>query len=83
MWSRRGVVLFLCLGIWGFKGFLLLKFCVWGFGIFLSFCQKKHGFLSNPAAVFINTTAVAVISDAVFANAKNVCDREKICFCRK
>ena len=40
-------------------------------------------FCQNPAAVFINTTAVAVISDAVFANAKNVCDREKICFCRK
>ena len=40
-------------------------------------------FCQNPAAVFINTTAVAVISDAVFANAKNVCDREKIYFCRK
>ena len=64
----------------------------------MSFCQKKHGFLSkkiclsvkkimsfcqNPAAVFINTTAVAVIIEAVFANAKNVCGREKICFCRK
>ena len=64
----------------------------------MALCQKKHGFMSkiiwlsvknnmsfcqNPAAVFINTTAVAVISDAVFANAKNVCDREKICFCRK
>ena len=32
----------------------------------MAFCQ-------NSAAVFINTTAVAVIIEAVFANAKNVC----------
>lgn len=73
------------------------SFWVWGFGDFsvflskkyvflsknMSFCQKNMAFCQNPAAVFINTTAVAVIIEAVFANAKNVCDREKICFCRK
>jgi len=50
----------------------------------MSFCQKKTCLsVKIPPPFFINTTAVAVISEAVFANAKNVCDREKICFCRK